>query len=290
MALQNTSLKNRFHLDFHGLGRINQEFPLIVNGHEFDIEVCEVSDHIIGGKALAFYLPDETDFVVTIEEIINNHEKFIRNFLTTVVIGTGRADRNQGLESTYFRFSGVIYVYCEGEVTDQQIKELWEKAYAQKIQLIVRDLEYQRQDNLWENPFAFISHDSSDKDRIAKPLSHELMSARCPVWYDEYSLEIGDNIRVSIEDGIKKCKKCIVIISQEYISNTRWAIKEFESIVAREIIKNESVILPVWYNVTPEDVYEFSPSLSNIKGIIWKDDAHNVAWQLKRVIELRSKS
>jgi len=256
------------------------------DGYEFDTEVCELSNHTIGGKALAFYLPSSVDFDIAIEGLVGAHENILKEFLTTVAIGRERADRGQGLDSTYFRFSGVIYMYCEGEIADSQIQELRQKALARGVQLIIRDREYEHLDDLWQHPVAFISHDSSDKEDIARPLSQELLLARCPVWYDEYSINIGDNIRLSIEDGIKKCRKCVIILSKYYMENNRWAKREFEAIVAREIVKGESVILPVWIDVTRDDVYEFSPSLANIQGIAWNANAHNIAWELKRVIEL----
>jgi hypothetical protein len=37
------------------------------------------------------------------------------------------------------------------------------------------------------------------------------------VWYDEFSLKVGDSLRESIEKGIKECKKCILILTQNYL-------------------------------------------------------------------------
>jgi len=54
-----------------------------------------------------------------------------------------------------------------------------------------------------EKVFAFISHDSEDKD-IARCIAINLRKRICPVWYDEFSLKVGDNLRVSIEKGLKK--------------------------------------------------------------------------------------
>ena len=52
----------------------------------------------------------------------------------------------------------------------------------------------------------------------------------CPVWYDEFALKVGNNLRTSIEAGIKKCKKCILVLSKNFFSNSGWTKKEFDSI------------------------------------------------------------
>ncbi|MEA1867582.1 MAG: toll/interleukin-1 receptor domain-containing protein [Thermodesulfobacteriota bacterium] len=114
-----------------------------------------------------------------------------------------------------------------------------------------------------------MSHDSRDKDEVARKIATKLQSMLCPVWYDEFTLKIGDNLRDSIEKGLKECKKCILILSPNFLSNKGWTKKEFDSIFTREIMEEQKLVLPVWYGVTKEDVYAYSPSLLNIKGANW---------------------
>jgi len=85
----------------------------------------------------------------------------------------------------------------------------------------------------------------------------------CPVWYDEYSLKVGDNLRKSIESGLKETKECILILSLHFLANNEWTRTEFDSVFTREILEGEGVVLPVWSNVTRPEVYEYSPSLAN---------------------------
>ena len=92
----------------------------------------------------------------------------------------------------------------------------------------------------------------------------------CPVWYDEFSINIGDNIRDSIEKGLKECKKCILVLSPNFISNKGWTKIEFDSILQGRYWKSKSLYCPVWYKVTEDDVYNYSPSLLNIKGAVWE--------------------
>ena len=93
----------------------------------------------------------------------------------------------------------------------------------------------------------------------------------CPVWYDEFSLKVGDNLRDSIEKGLKECSRCIIILSKNFFQNKGWTKKEFDSIFTREILENSQLVLPVWRDVGTRDVYEYSPGLLNVKGLNWKD-------------------
>jgi len=52
-----------------------------------------------------------------------------------------------------------------------------------------------------------------------------------------------------------------------FFSNNGWTKKEFDSIFTREILEDKALFLPIWYNVTKNDVYEYSPSLLNTIGI-----------------------
>jgi len=64
----------------------------------------------------------------------------------------------------------------------------------------------------------------------------------CPVWYDEYRLKVGDELRKSIENGIKECDKCIVVLSKHFFSNDSWTKAEFESIFVKQILAGEEHI------------------------------------------------
>lgn len=116
----------------------------------------------------------------------------------------------------------------------------------QRILFIDRDREYARKRSASEKPLAFISHDSRDKDGLLRQLAHEMARLLCPVWYDEYSLKVGDSLRANIEKRLKEARKCIIILSPNFLSNEGWSKAEFDSIFTREIPERTNVILPVW--------------------------------------------
>lgn len=162
-----------------------------------------------------------------------------------------------------------VFIYAETSFSPAQISSL--QAAAEKLghDLQFRDAAYAKERIFREKPLAFISHDSRDKESIARPIALNLQRKICPVWYDEFSLQLGANLRESIERGLKECKRCVLILSPNFLSNRGWGKKEFESIFSREILDQTNLVLPIWAGVTKEQVYEYSPSLLNVKGIDW---------------------
>lgn len=173
--------------------------------------------------------------------------------------------------SSNFTRSVRVYLYLEGDLTEVEMKALYQQAEKLGINVQFRNRHYQRMRDQNEAPYAFISHDSRDKLTVAKEIATGLQKRLCPVWYDEFSLNVGDNLRDSIENGIKKCKKCILIISPNLIGNQGWTKAEFDAVFTRQILQKENLFLPIWYNVTKEEVYNYSPGLLNILGLNYNE-------------------
>ncbi len=160
-------------------------------------------------------------------------------------------------------FTRRIQLYADFNLQSEEIAVLKEMANQHDLALSIRDRTYARLRSEAETPIAFISHDSRDKDTIVRDLARELMSLNCPVWYDEYSLRVGDSLRASIESGLKQAKKCILVLSPNFLSNEGWPRAEFDSVFTREILERKNVILPVWHHVEADDVYDYSPRLAD---------------------------
>ena len=137
----------------------------------------------------------------------------------------------------------------------------------------------------FQKPLAFISHDSRDKVTIARPIALGLQSNLVPVWYDEFSLPVGAKLRESIEKGIKESKKCVLVVTKNFIGNGGWTKAEFDSVFTKEILEKGNVLLPVWHEVTAREVFEYSPWLANIKAVNWSEGAKEVVRKLQREIE-----
>jgi hypothetical protein len=63
----------------------------------------------------------------------------------------------------------------------------------------------------------FISHASEDKDTFIRPLAIALKSLGISVWYDEFSLELGDSISRSIDKGLSESAYGLVVISPPFV-------------------------------------------------------------------------
>lgn len=108
---------------------------------------------------------------------------------------------------------------------------------------------------------AFISHASEDKDDFVRPLAGILKEYGFRIWYDEFELEIGDSLRESIDKGLVTSRYGIVVLSPKFLDKN-WTKYELNSLVAREI-EGKKVILPIWHNVTRQQVMQYSPMLAD---------------------------
>jgi hypothetical protein len=107
----------------------------------------------------------------------------------------------------------------------------------------------------------FISHASEDKDTIVRSLAAELISHGLKVWYDEFTLRIGDSLRQKIDKGLAKSRVGLVVLSPSFVSKG-WTNYELDGIVTRTV-SGEQILLPIWHNITKQEVIDFSPSLAD---------------------------
>lgn len=111
----------------------------------------------------------------------------------------------------------------------------------------------------------FISYASEDKEAIAYPLAEELKRNGYRVWFDEFSMSVGDSLRRSIDKGMVKSKFGIVIFSKSFFRKG-WTNYELDGLVEMNI-NAPGTLLPIWLNVSKKEVAEYSRSLSNILAI-----------------------
>jgi hypothetical protein len=107
----------------------------------------------------------------------------------------------------------------------------------------------------------FISHASEDKDDIARPLAESLVQSGFSVWFDEFSLQIGDSLKTSIDEGLAMADYGVVILSPAFFSK-RWTREELDGVTAIEISRKKKALLPIWHNLDFDDVVGYSPSLA----------------------------
>lgn len=107
----------------------------------------------------------------------------------------------------------------------------------------------------------FICHASEDKEEVARPLAKMLVIAGLEVWYDEYSLKLGDSLRRTIDKGLAKSRFGAVILSPSFFEKD-WPQTELDGLFAKEIGR-EKVILPIWHEIEKDEVLDHSPILAD---------------------------
>jgi hypothetical protein len=120
------------------------------------------------------------------------------------------------------------------------------------------DLSKFKTDGIYD---VFISHASEDKDAIVKSLATSLANRGLRVWYDEFTLQIGDSLRRMIDRGIASSRIGLVVLSPSFIKKD-WTNHELDGILARTLVGQQQ-ILPIWHEISKQEVLDYSPSLAD---------------------------
>lgn len=83
----------------------------------------------------------------------------------------------------------------------------------------------------------FISHASEDKETFVRSLAEALIDAGFFVWFDEYSLSLGDSLKQQIDAGLSQCNFGIVILSHAFFAK-RWPKEELDGLTTIENVRN----------------------------------------------------
>ena len=261
------TLREYFDTDFNKTFTVSNKLTITKSDLSDKLEVITNVhfDFDSNTKYLSFYLPENNFGIQALIDLIQNRDKalLIGNDLEVQSGLPGESMFN----SKDLQFSGRIFFYCETNLDHEQVESLIVQARQINIYAQYRGPKFANERSIIEKPLAFISHDSIDKDLIARPIAIGLAKLMCPVWFDEYSLNIGDHLRESIEKGIRECTKCVLILSPNFINNKGWTKVEFNSIFTRELIEETNIVLPVWCGVSKKELYEYCPTLVDKVGV-----------------------
>ena len=276
------TLRDYFDTDF---ARVLNTSTLLQSKLEGEIVEFPVRVHLdfdANAKFLSCYLPAS----LCSAEICNGLLDQINELLT---IGSSVEIHNNLpgedlMKSADLYFSGRFFIYHETEIDEKIQKNIRERAHGRNVFVQFRGPQFALQRTRIEKPAAFISHDSRDKVELARPIAIGLSKLMCPVWYDDFSLKVGSRIRESIEQGLKEARKCVLIITPNFLSNTGWTKAEFNGIFTRELVEGKDVVLPVWHGVSREEVYEYSPVLADRLAVDFSVGLDETVRKLRRAI------
>lgn len=95
---------------------------------------------------------------------------------------------------------------------------------------------------------AFICHASEDKEKFVRQLAQKLTDKNISIWYDEFSLKVGDGLRKSIDKGLKESKYGIVVFSPSFFDKN-WPEWELNGLIQLQNKYKKNKILPIWHNI-----------------------------------------
>lgn len=128
----------------------------------------------------------------------------------------------------------------------------------------------------------FISHASEDKEALARPLARALFDKGYSVFLDELVIKMGDSISESINFGLSQSDYGLIIISPIFLSKN-WTKAELNSIT-NMIISSGKKVLPVWHEVTYNDVLRSIPLLADRKAALSSDGIDSIIAQIQESI------
>lgn len=129
------------------------------------------------------------------------------------------------------------------------------------------------------SPDVMISYAHADSKSIAKELYQELTAYGLEVWYDDVELDLGDDIRESIDKALSESDHAVLIISPSYFEG----MSQFElgGVVQMHNNSDDNVLIPVLHKMSFEELREESPTLAGTIGIqITEDNVDEVTAEI----------
>lgn len=262
------TLREYFFKELDGFGT-HTDLTITTESGESVVVVEKVNFDILAGvNFVSYFFPTGTFRQSLATYLLDDPSAALNRATGKVVIKYGNSVSDpEGAWVHHQPFSGRVNMYMDEYVDESAKTALKEYGRARGVLLNLRDKAHSDFQTKHETPWAFISHDSRDKDAVARPLAEKLSSMMCPVWYDEYSIGVGDSVRESIDRGIRDAKKCIVVLSPNFLTNPGWTKQEFNGAMGKHVDSGGEAILPIWHDVSKEEVFEYSPMLADIRGL-----------------------
>ncbi len=127
----------------------------------------------------------------------------------------------------------------------------------------------------------FICHASTSKETHARPLVDALDLRGVSAWLDEGVIRPGESIIDAINDGLKLARYVVPIVTDDFFSR-RWARKELNAALSREVRLERMIIIPV-LDVEQSRWFEAFPILEDKLYLSWDFGVAKIA---SRIAEL----
>jgi hypothetical protein len=128
----------------------------------------------------------------------------------------------------------------------------------------------------------FISHASEDKAGFVNELVGAVRERGLRPWYDQAELQVGDSLAKSIDDGLRRSRFGVVVLSKAFFAKD-WPRAELDALASRELSGDgDVVVLPIWLNVGRDDVAHYSPLLASKLGLPSSEGVETIAAKLEK--------
>ncbi|MBU1316004.1 MAG: TIR domain-containing protein [Alphaproteobacteria bacterium] len=106
----------------------------------------------------------------------------------------------------------------------------------------------------------FICHASEDKEEFVENLANSAEAAGLNVFYDNKSIEWGENLRTRIDHGLANSRFGVVILSEAFFRK-EWPKRELDGLFNLEV-EGKSRILPIWHKISKDEILRNAPTLA----------------------------
>ena len=89
----------------------------------------------------------------------------------------------------------------------------------------------------------FLSHNSKDKE-IVRNIASELKNNGLRVWFDEWEIQVGDDIYLKIEEGLEK-SKCLLLCMSPSCFDSDWVSLERSTVIFRDPVNRQRRFVPL---------------------------------------------
>ena len=116
----------------------------------------------------------------------------------------------------------------------------------------------------------FISHSSKDKNSVEKLIPY-LIGAGLPVWFDKYSIHVGDSIVDKVQEGLEESQGIIFWITENFLASN-WCKYEMRAFI-KKLIEEDALIISILDNDI--NAAQLPIFLRDIKYMINKENDYN---------------
>lgn len=109
----------------------------------------------------------------------------------------------------------------------------------------------------------FVSHAWEDKEDFVDEFVEALTKLGIKVWYDKTQIKWGDSMRKRIDEGLKKSRFGVAVLSPHYIADGKyWTKAELDGLFQLESVGGK-MLLPIWHNLKKSEVMAYSPIIAS---------------------------